>query len=117
MGIMIVYDVTSENSFQSVANWMSKIGENSDKKVNKIMIANKCDLEEERVITRERGEELAGSLGIPYVEISALSSSNVDEAFTTLAKDILNRVLQSGGGTGNDEGGLDKTTQSSCMSC
>ncbi|XP_078372247.1 ras-related protein Rab-13-like [Oculina patagonica] len=120
MGIMVVYDVTDEKSFMNITRWISKIRENADKNVNKILIANKCDLEEKRKITRERGEELAENLGIPYVEMSALASSNIDEAFITLAKDILSRVLQYGeersAEFGGDKQGLDASTKS-CMSC
>lgn len=120
MGIMVVYDVTDEKSFMNITRWNSKIRENADKNVNKILIANKCDLEEKRKVTRERGEELAENLGIPYVEMSALASSNIDEAFITLAKDILNRVLQYGEDRSAEFGG-DKqrleTSTKSCMSC
>lgn len=116
MGIMLVYDITSEKSFKGVASWISKVAENCDNNINKILLANKCDLEEKREVTRERGEELAGRLGIPFVEISALSNLNVEEAFTTLANDILKRLMQSGenGETGND---LRPATKSSCQPC
>jgi len=118
MGIMVVYDVTNEMSYINVSKWMSKIKENAGQNVNKILIANKCDLEEKRKITRERGESLAVDLGIPYVEMSALASSNIDDAFTTLARDILNRVLQYGDGELAQSGSrrLDTSTKS-CMSC
>ncbi|PFX23873.1 Ras-related protein Rab-8B [Stylophora pistillata] len=116
MGIMLVYDITSEKSFKGVASWISKVAENCDNNINKILLANKCDLEEKREVTRERGEELAGRLGIPFVEISALSNLNVEEAFTTLANDILKRLMQSGENreTGND---LRPATKSSCPPC
>ena len=116
---MVVYDVTNERSFFNVSIWMNKIKENTAKHVNKILIANKCDLEEKRKITRARGESLAADLEIPYVEMSALSSSNIDEAFTILARDILNRVLLYGDDelaqSGNNQR-LDTSTRS-CMSC
>lgn len=96
MGIMVVYDVTDEKSYTSVTKWMTKITEHADKNVDKILVANKCDLQDKRKVTRVRGESLADTLGISYVEMSALSNSHIDEAFTTLAKDILNRVLSCG---------------------
>ena len=118
MGIMVVYDVTDEKSYMNVSKWMSEIKENAVQNVNKILIANKCDLEEKRKITRERGESLAVDLEIPYVEMSALASSNIDEAFTILARDILNRVLLYGEDELAQSGGkrLDTSTKS-CMSC
>ena len=96
MGIMVVYDVTAEKSYTSVKTWMAKISENTNKNVKKVLVANKCDLQEERAVSKDRGASLAESLGISYVEVSALSNSNVEEAFMTLAKDILERVLRFG---------------------
>lgn len=120
MGIMVVYDVTDEKSYTNVTKWMSKIAENANRNVDKILVANKCDLEEKRKITRVRGESLADTLGISYVEMSALSNSNIDNAFTTLAKDILNRVLRceedESAELGNENKRLD-TTGFSCQSC
>lgn len=46
MGIMLVYDVMSEKFFKGVVSWISKIVENCDKNINKILFVNKCDLKE-----------------------------------------------------------------------
>ena len=92
LGIMLVYDVTNEKSFHNISKWMRKIEENANEDVEKILVANKCDLEEKRKVTRERGEMLAQNHCIRYVETSALSSSNIDHAFTLLTQDILNKV-------------------------
>lgn len=116
---MVVYDVTDEKSYMNVSKWMSKIRQNAVQNVSKILIANKCDLDEKRKITKERGESLAVDLEIPYMEMSALASSNIDEAFTTLARDILNRVLMYGEDGLAQSGSrqqLDTSTKS-CMPC
>jgi len=89
---MMVYDVTNEKSFHNISKWMRKIEEHANEDVEKILVANKCDLEEKRKVTRERGEMLAQNHCIRYVETSALSSSNIDLAFTLLTQDILNKV-------------------------
>jgi len=119
MGIMVVYDVTDEKSYMNVSKWMSNIRQNAVQNVSKILIANKCDLDEKRKITKERGESLAVELEIPYVEMSALASSNIDEAFTTLARDILNRVLMYGedGLAQSGSRQLLDTSTKSCMPC
>lgn len=120
MGIMLVYDVTAEKSYTSVKTWMSKISENTNKNVKKVLVANKCDLQDERTVSKDRGESLAESLGISYVEVSALSNSNVEEAFMTLAKDILERVLRFGtdesAALGNEKEPLEEKG-SFCASC
>lgn len=71
---------------------MRKIEENANEDVERILVANKCDLESQRQVTRERGEMLAKNHHIRHVETSALSSNNVDHAFTLLTQDILNKV-------------------------
>lgn len=51
MGILLVYDVSDSNSFESVRNWMRQIDQNAAENVNRILIGNKCDVDpSERVI-------------------------------------------------------------------
>jgi GTPase SAR1 family protein len=63
--------------------------------VNKILIGNKCDWEEKRAVSTERGQALADELGIPFLEVSAKSNINVDKAFYSLAADIKTRLIDS----------------------
>ncbi|KAG2389060.1 hypothetical protein C9374_014460 [Naegleria lovaniensis] len=71
MGIMLTYDVTDEQSFLNIRNWMKNIEEHAADNVNKMLIGNKCDLIEKRVVEVERGQQLAKSYGIPFMETSA----------------------------------------------
>ncbi len=61
--------------------------------VNKILIGNKCDWEEKRVVSTERGQQLADELGIPFLEVSAKTNTNIDKAFYNLAADIKKRII------------------------
>ena len=61
--------------------------------VNKILIGNKCDWEEKRVVSTEQGQALADELGIPFLEVSAKSNINIDKAFYSLAADIKKRSI------------------------
>ncbi len=61
--------------------------------MNKILIGNKCDWEEKRAVSTERGQALADELGIPFLEVSAKSNINVDKAFYSLAADIKKRIM------------------------
>ena len=90
---MLVYDVTDEKSFKNIPKWIQKTQELSSPNVQKMLVANKCDLEKQRQITRERGELLAQDLDIRYAEISALSNLNVEDAFATLTQDVLNNYV------------------------
>lgn len=88
MGILLVYDVTDEKSFNNVRTWISNIEQYASEKVNKILIGNKCDWDERRVISEEQGRALADEFGIPFLEASAKSNVNVDNAFFCLARNI-----------------------------
>ena len=59
------------------------------------MIGNKCDWEEKRVVSTERGQQLADELGIPFMEVSAKSNINIEKAFFTLASEIKTRIMDS----------------------
>ena len=60
--------------------------------VKKILIGNKCDWEEKRAVSVERGQALADELGIPFLEVSAKSNINVEKAFYSLAADIKKKL-------------------------
>ena len=92
MGIMLVYDVTHEKSFENIRNWIRNIEENASADVEKMILGNKCDLEDSRVVTKERGSMLATEHDIKFFETSAKSGLNVEEAFLTLARDIKEKM-------------------------
>lgn len=94
MGIMLVYDVTNEKSFDNIKNWIRNIEEHATGDVEKMILGNKCDIQERRQVSRERGEQLAIDYNIKFMETSAKSSVNVEEAFYSLAKDIKTRMEQ-----------------------
>jgi len=88
MGIMLVYDITNEKSFENIKNWIRNIEEHASADVEKMILGNKCDMNDRRQVSKERGEELAIEYGIKFMETSAKASINVEEAFFTLARDI-----------------------------
>uniref|UniRef100_A0A0R3RU64 Ras-related protein Rab-8A n=1 Tax=Elaeophora elaphi TaxID=1147741 RepID=A0A0R3RU64_9BILA len=88
MGIMLVYDITNEKSFDNIKNWIRNIEEHASSDVDRMIIGNKCDVEERRQVSRERGEQLAIEYGTKFMETSAKANINVEEAFFTLARDI-----------------------------
>jgi Ras-related protein Rab-8A len=92
MGIMLVYDVTNDKSFDNIKNWIRNIEEHASSDVEKMILGNKCDIHDRRQVSRERGEQLAIEYGIKFMETSAKASINVEEAFFTLAKDIKTKM-------------------------
>lgn len=78
-----------------IRTWFSNVEQHATEGVNKILIGNKCDWEEKRAVSTERGQALADELGIPFLEVSAKSNINVDKAFYNLAADIKKRLIDS----------------------
>ncbi len=95
MGILLVYDVTDEKSFSNIKNWIRNIEQHATENVNKILIGNKCDLVDKRVVDTAKGKALADEYGIKLLETSAKNSINVEEAFVALAREIKRRLIDS----------------------
>ena len=72
---------------------MTEIERFATENVNKLLIGNKCDLEEKWEVSREEGLELAKSFDVPFLEVSAKNSTNIEECFTKMASDIHERFL------------------------
>jgi len=87
-GAFIVYDITRKQSFDSVEKWVNDVTAVADKKITIILIGNKCDLEDQRQITKEQGEEKANKLEIAFLETSAYSGENLDKAFDKMMNEV-----------------------------
>jgi len=107
-GIIVVYDVTDKVSFNNVKQWLGEIDRYACQSVNKLLVGNKADLTEKKVVEYNEAKEFADSLGISFLETSAKSAQNVEEAFLTMTKQIKERVSkghdgpQKQGGSGVD---------------
>ncbi|KAL4573432.1 hypothetical protein LXL04_020237 [Taraxacum kok-saghyz] len=88
MGIIIVYDVTDMESFNNVKQWLSEIDRYANESVCKLLVGNKCDLIENKVVDTQTAKAFADELGIPFLETSAKDSVNVEQAFLTMAAEI-----------------------------
>jgi len=89
MGIMLVYDITNAKSFDNIAKWLRNIDEHANEDVEKMILGNKCDMEDSRVVQKERGEAIAREHGIKFMETSAKNNVNIEKAFHELAESIL----------------------------
>eukprot|EP00216_Chloropicon_sp_CCMP2111_P004391 CAMPEP_0198239124 /NCGR_PEP_ID=MMETSP1446-20131203/4634_1 /TAXON_ID=1461542 ORGANISM="Unidentified sp, Strain CCMP2111" /NCGR_SAMPLE_ID=MMETSP1446 /ASSEMBLY_ACC=CAM_ASM_001112 /LENGTH=192 /DNA_ID=CAMNT_0043921675 /DNA_START=599 /DNA_END=1174 /DNA_ORIENTATION=+ len=92
MGILLVYDTTNEVSFKNVRTWMRNIEQNSAEDVEKIIIGNKSDAEDSRVVSTSMGKALAEEFGVPFFETSAKSGNCVEEAFLHIARNIIGKL-------------------------
>ncbi|KAK8086297.1 hypothetical protein PG994_001271 [Apiospora phragmitis] len=88
-GICVVYDVTDMDSFN---NWLQEIDRYATEGVNKLLVGNKSDMSDKKVVEYTVAKEFADSLGIPFLETSAKNASNVEQAFLTMARQIKERM-------------------------
>ncbi|EME26487.1 GTP-binding protein YPTC1 [Galdieria sulphuraria] len=91
-GIIIVYDVTDQESFNNVKTWLHEIDRYANESVNKLLVGNKNDLTTKKVVDTATAKEFADSLGIKFLETSAKTSENVEQAFITMAQEIKERM-------------------------
>jgi len=98
-GILLIYDVTDRQTFLSIRNWVSQVQMHADISVNKLLIGNKCDMEN-RAVSVEEGEGLAKEYNIPFFETSAKQDINVGASFLAIATQVKNRMTSDGVGTG-----------------
>ena len=90
-GIIIMYDITNKSSFNSIPDIIKNIKEEKGNDFPMILIGNKIDLEQDREIKKEQGEDLASKNGIEYFEISNKEGINVQEAGFAIVNKILEK--------------------------
>ncbi len=89
-GIILMYDITNQKSYDSISEWMEKISENLESDIPIILIGNKCDLNEERIISKEEGKELSNKYQLSFFETSNKTGENVEEAIL----DLINKIIK-----------------------
>jgi len=107
-GIIVVYDITDQVSFNNVKQWLQEIDRYACENVNKLLVGNKSDLTNKRVVDYNTAKEFAESLGIPFLETSAKNATNVEQAFMTMAGEIKNRMANTYPGGGKPSQGIVK---------
>ena len=96
VGAIIVYDITKEDTFKSVEKWVQDVRNNTSREVCIMLVGNKCDLRKERAVTTEMGKLFARNNEPSFLEASALDSTNVESAFTSILSEIFHSVSQKG---------------------
>ncbi|CAN0859168.1 Ras-related protein RABA5b [Linum grandiflorum] len=92
VGALIVYDITRKTTFESVKRWLQELTLQCDTTVGKMLVGNKCDLDDIREVSKEEGKRVAEEEGLFFMETSALDSTNVEAAFEVVIREIYNNL-------------------------
>lgn len=87
-GIILIYDITKEKTFEGIKNWIKQIKDTVSSRVCVALVGNKIDQEKDRKVPKEEGEKLSEELNYPFYEASAKEGINIDECFDNLVKQI-----------------------------
>ncbi|KAJ1979561.1 Ras- protein Rab-2A [Dimargaris verticillata] len=91
-GALLVYDITRRDTFDHLATWLEDARKYSNPNITIMLIGNKCDLAAKREVSREEGEAFAQENGLFFIETSAKTAANVEEAFVNTAQDIYDKI-------------------------
>lgn len=86
---MIVFDVCSRKSFESLPSWLQELEKNAEATAIKIIVGNNCEKEEKREVDYRTAKEFCERLGISYIECSAKKNINVEKAFMELTEEVV----------------------------
>ena len=90
-GAFVVYDITQKSTFDNIDKWIKDLKSETDKNLSIIILGNKCDLENERQITKEQGEAKSKEYNAGFFEVSAFSGKNIDKAFEKLISEVIQK--------------------------
>ena len=88
-GIIIMYDITDRKSFESIPDWIKSVKDAKGSNFPMILLGNKLDKEDVRVIKEKEGKELADEYKIKFFETSNKTGTNIQEAGMALVNEIL----------------------------
>jgi len=108
LGVILVFDITDRKSFDQLPRWLRDARMEADPNCTVILVGNKSDLAENRSVSKEEAEKFAKEHELEYIETSALSNSNVEEAFLRTGSSLMRK--QASGKIANAGGGAQQNT-------
>lgn len=92
-GALLVYDITRRETFRHLSTWLEEARQHSQSQMVIMLIGNKNDLEAKRVVSFEEGKAFAEEHGLIFMETSAKTALNVEQAFIRTAEMIHDKIV------------------------
>ena len=105
-GALLVYDITRRDTFQHLGAWLEEARQHSQSNMVIMLIGNKNDLEHRRAVSTEEGQAFAEANGLIFMETSAKTAHNVEEAFLKTASQIHDKIMSGEIDASNESHGI-----------
>lgn len=105
-GALLVYDITRRETFSHLTTWLDDARQHSNSNMVIMLIGNKSDLDSRREVRKEEGETFARENGLIFMETSAKTASNVEEAFINTAREIHEKIQEGVFDVNNEANGI-----------
>lgn len=105
-GALLVYDICRRDTFNHLARWLEEARQNSNSNMVIMLIGNKSDLEFRRAVSTKEGEQFAEENGLIFMETSAKTALNVEQAFVKTAEKIYQNILSGACDVSNEAHGI-----------
>uniref|UniRef100_A0A0D6QWL5 Uncharacterized protein n=1 Tax=Araucaria cunninghamii TaxID=56994 RepID=A0A0D6QWL5_ARACU len=105
-GALLVYDITRRETFNHLATWLEDARQHATANMTIMLIGNKCDLGHRRAVSFEEGQQFAKEHGLIFMETSAKTSQNVEEAFINTASEIYHKIQDGVFDVSNEANGI-----------
>ncbi|NXW11029.1 RAB25 protein, partial [Fregetta grallaria] len=92
VGALVVFDITKHQTYNVVDRWLKELYDHAEASIVVMLVGNKTDLAQAREVPMEEAKMFADNNGLLFVETSALDSTNVEQAFETILKEIFHKV-------------------------
>ena len=90
-GVILVYDITNNETFQHVQDWLDEVHKAAGESVTKLVVGNKADLVQQRQVNESQASQYAQSVNASFIETSAKTAVNVDKSFLIIAKQLVKK--------------------------
>jgi len=91
-GALLVYDITRRETFNHLTTWLEDAKQHGNNNMTIMLIGNKSDLDQKRAVSYEEGEKFANENGLTFLETSAKTAKNVEQAFISSARVIYDKI-------------------------